>query len=73
MPRGLALYFAFYNLCRIHKTLRMSPAMAAGIRIACGPWKILSRELMRMPRLPSRAGRTRSVPPDLDSLIRPSL
>jgi IS1 family transposase len=28
---ALALYFAFYNFCRIHKTLRMSPAMAAGI------------------------------------------
>ncbi len=27
----LALYFAFYNFCRIHKTLRVSPAMAAGI------------------------------------------
>jgi IS1 family transposase len=28
---ALALYFAFYNFCRIHKTLRVSPAMAAGI------------------------------------------
>ena len=28
---ALALYFVFYNFCRIHKTLRMSPAMAAGI------------------------------------------
>ncbi len=28
---ALALYFTFYNFCRIHKTLRMSPAMAAGI------------------------------------------
>jgi IS1 family transposase len=28
---ALALYFAFYNFCRIHTTLRMSPAMAAGI------------------------------------------
>ena len=28
---GLALYFAFYNFCRIHKTLRVTPAMAAGI------------------------------------------
>jgi IS1 family transposase len=28
---ALALYFAFYNFCRIHKTLRTSPAMAAGI------------------------------------------
>lgn len=28
---ALALYFAFYNFCRIHKTLRMTPAMAAEI------------------------------------------
>jgi IS1 family transposase len=28
---ALSLYFVFYNFCRIHKTLRMSPAMAAGI------------------------------------------
>ena len=27
----IALYFLHYNFCRIHKTLRMSPAMAAGI------------------------------------------
>ena len=27
----LALYFAFYNFVRIHKTLRMTPAMAAGV------------------------------------------
>ena len=29
--RALALYFAFYNFCRIHKTLKITPAMAAGI------------------------------------------
>ena len=28
---ALAFYFAFYNFCRIHKTLRVTPAMAAGI------------------------------------------
>ena len=28
---AIALYFVFYNFCRIHKTLRTSPAMAAGI------------------------------------------
>jgi IS1 family transposase len=28
---ALALYFVFYNFTRIHKALRMSPAMAAGI------------------------------------------
>lgn len=25
------LWFAFYNFCRIHKTLRVTPAMEAGI------------------------------------------
>jgi hypothetical protein len=25
------LWFAFYNFCRIHKTLRVTPAMAAGV------------------------------------------
>ena len=28
---ALALYFVFYNFCRIHKSLRITPAMAAGI------------------------------------------
>jgi IS1 family transposase len=27
----LSLYFCFYNFCRIHKTLRVTPAMQAGI------------------------------------------
>ncbi len=28
---ALALYFVFYNFCRVHKTLRATPAMAAGL------------------------------------------
>ena len=28
---ALALYFVHYNFCRVHKTLRTSPAMAAGL------------------------------------------
>jgi IS1 family transposase len=28
---ALALYFVFYNFCRIHKTLGVTPAMAAGL------------------------------------------
>jgi hypothetical protein len=28
---ALALYFTFYNFARIHKSLRVTPAMAAGI------------------------------------------
>ena len=28
---AIALHFVFYNFCRIHKALRKSPAMAAGV------------------------------------------
>jgi transposase-like protein/IS1 family transposase len=28
---ALALFFAYYNFCRMHKSIRMTPAMAAGI------------------------------------------
>jgi IS1 family transposase len=28
---AVALWFTFYNFCRVHKSLRMTPAMAAGI------------------------------------------
>jgi len=28
---ALARYFADYNFCRMHKTLRYTPAMAAGV------------------------------------------
>lgn len=31
LKAALALHFAYYNFCRIHKTLRCTPAMAAGI------------------------------------------
>lgn len=30
-PHMVALYALWYNLLRVHKTLRVSPAMAAGI------------------------------------------
>jgi IS1 family transposase len=39
---ALALYFAYYNFCRMHKSIRMTPAMAAGI--ARKPWNV--RELL---------------------------
>jgi hypothetical protein len=28
---ALCLYFAYYNFCRIHRTIRVTPAMEAGI------------------------------------------
>jgi len=31
LKAACALYFAYYNFCRVHQTLRVSPAMEAGI------------------------------------------
>jgi IS1 family transposase len=39
---AVAVWFAFYNFCRVHKTLRVTPAMAAGI--ADHVWSV--RELL---------------------------
>jgi len=39
---ALCLHFAYYNLCRIHRSLRVTPAMEAGI--ANHVWSI--RELV---------------------------
>lgn len=30
-PQNGAVHFAYYNFCRIHTTLRVTPAMASGI------------------------------------------
>lgn len=35
---NLAIYFLYYNFCRIHQTLRVTPAMEAGL--AASPWTI---------------------------------
>jgi hypothetical protein len=31
LKAACALHFAYYNFCRIHQTLRITPAMQAGI------------------------------------------
>lgn len=38
LQHALALHFIHYNFCRAHKTLKMTPAMAAGL--ADHPWSI---------------------------------
>ncbi len=38
LKAALALYFAWYNFCRVHRTLRVTPAMESGI--ADHPWTI---------------------------------
>ena len=46
-----ALWFAFFNFCRVHKTLRVTPAMEAGITDRV--WEI-SDLLVRTFRVPDR-------------------
>ena len=31
LEHAVALYFMYYNFCRVHKTLRVTPAMEAGL------------------------------------------
>lgn len=31
LKAAVTLYFAWYNFCRVHQTLRVTPAMEAGI------------------------------------------
>ncbi len=38
LQHALALHFMHYNFCRVHKTLGMTPAMAAGL--ADHPWSV---------------------------------
>ena len=42
LQAAYSLWFAFYNFCRVHKKLRVTPAMEAGI--ATAQWSI--RELL---------------------------
>ena len=35
---ALALYFVYYNFCKFHKSIRMKPAMAAGLTRK--PWSL---------------------------------
>ncbi len=38
LESAYALWFAFYNFCRVHKSLRVTPAMEAGITES--PWSV---------------------------------
>jgi ClpX C4-type zinc finger len=54
---AVALHVTFYNFVRMHKTLRMTPAMAAGIADRLCRWRISWRWLM-----PLREHRRSAVP-----------
>src|SRR6266850_506394 len=41
MKAALSLHFAWYNFCRIHQTLRVTPAMAAAVTESVWPIEVL--------------------------------
>jgi IS1 family transposase len=41
MKAALAVHFAWYNFCRVHSTLRVTPAMAAGLATEIWPLDVL--------------------------------
>ncbi len=46
LKAAVALYFAHYNFCRIHGSLRITPAMAVGVSDRV--WSL--EELVNLPR-----------------------
>ena len=55
---ALALYFVFYNFCRIHKTLQVPRRWRLGSQIGCGRWKTSPGYEARRPS-PRNAGPTK--------------
>lgn len=60
---SVALHFMHYNFCRIHKTLRVTPAMEAAFRVTYGPsrkflafWIVRLSLLRENESLPEAAG-----------------
>jgi len=37
---AVALHFMYYNFCRVHQTLRVTPAMEARVRVTDHVWDI---------------------------------
>ena len=48
---ALALYFAYYNFCKMHRSIRMTPAMAAGITRKVWSIRDLLREAAAPPQV----------------------
>jgi hypothetical protein len=67
LAAAVSLHFAFYNFCRIHKTLGTTPAVAAGV--ADHVWSLnelvgLLEEAERVPIKRGRYAKTRVRTPD---------
>jgi IS1 family transposase len=61
---ALALYFMFYNFVRVHKTLRMSPAMAAGVSQTLWTMEDIANRIEARTAKPAKRGpyKKRSAP-----------
>jgi hypothetical protein len=53
---ALALYFMFYNFVRIHKTLKVTPAMAAGVSATLWTMEDIAERIEARRPSPSRRG-----------------
>jgi IS1 family transposase len=53
---ALALYFMFYNFVRVHKTLRMSPAMAAGVSATLWTMEDIANRIEARTTKPAKRG-----------------
>jgi hypothetical protein len=65
---SLALHFVWYNFCRIHKTLRVSPAMAAGLTDKLMNLEDIAELVVAAAQSRASAGHTKSEPPELTEL-----
>lgn len=54
--RALALYFVHYNFIRIHKSLRVTPAMSAGVTDTVWDWEDVVRRMDEMVVPPAPRG-----------------
>ncbi len=52
----VALYTVFYNFCRIHKTLRVTPAMAAGVSATVWSFEDFVARMDKIAPKPGRRG-----------------
>jgi len=53
---AISLYFVFYNFCRIHKSLRVTPAMEAGLTDRVWTWDDIIEKMEEMAPQPGPRG-----------------
>ena len=70
---ALSLYFMFYNFVRIHKTLRISPAIAAGVSDHLSSWEEVAEMIDAAHAKPAKRGPTKRKKPKFQTKTLPRL